>query len=421
MFYTFLFLVGSLHAANVAAQNCAPQYAFIADFLDDYAPANSYCVSKYGAPTSIVTVTSTATRFQKRAEATLAVEIHAVDDKPKPGSPLAIANAEAHLRRPSSVKEKRQGWFNFNPISNFNQMTKNPAAQAWVQGICSCIVDPVTRTATAVVTKTILNSFQVKTSTSTAAPSSTWKSSAINVPSAPAIPSSSSTWKSSAISIPSAPSVPSAPAAPSSSSTWKSSAISVAVPTSPSTTLSTFSTAIRSSAAAPSLPSSGPGGANPPPSNGPGGSNPPPSNNPAPPASSVAQSLTSAASAATSAATSALPTTTPLSPVLQSSNCTTGPYSGTGACDCAYTVFCGYSGSCGAANETQVTAAPSWQACGLVCDNDSACTAWSYSYATGLCTEIVDQDCTSDVFDTTADPSAVLGVYEGGCQGVCLT
>lgn len=79
------------------------------------------------------------------------------------------------------------------------------------------------------------------------------------------------------------------------------------------------------------------------------------------------------------------------------------------------------SGDCGGDDETVVTALGSWQACGELCDENSNCTAWVYSYGTGLCTEITGLYCSLDNFQTVEDPDSVSGVYDGGvdCEGVC--
>lgn len=63
----------------------------------------------------------------------------------------------------------------------------------------------------------------------------------------------------------------------------------------------------------------------------------------------------------------------------------------------------------------------SWQACEQVCDDYASCVAWSYSYATGSCTEFTDPNCMPGSFQTVEDPDSVVGVYDGGqqCGGVC--
>lgn len=125
------------YAAGTAAQSCPPQYAAVANWVADYPPAVSYCSSRYPGPTTTTTTTATVVVTQTSrtlSKRSLPTDIFAhigVHDKPRPG----------HVQPAHSDKAKRQGysWTNYY----YSQMISGRGA-AWVQGVCGCLIDPVT-------------------------------------------------------------------------------------------------------------------------------------------------------------------------------------------------------------------------------------------------------------------------------------
>ncbi|KAF4543021.1 uncharacterized protein LTHEOB_7275 [Lasiodiplodia theobromae] len=394
----------SFYAAGTAAQSCPPQYAAVANWVADYSPAVSYCSSRYPGPTTTTTTTATVivtqtSRTQSKRSVPTDLFAHlGAHDKPRPG----------HVQHTHSDKVKRQGysWTNYY----YSQMISQRGT-AWVQGVCGCLVDPVTivRTTARTITTWVAaptptvrtTSSSVRTSTSSIRASSS-SSSSLRL-STLSTPSTLSTRPSTtSVSIPSSTPIASPSLSTRSSSSSSSIRIPSSVPSSPS------SIPIPSSS---TLPSSSPAA--------------PPSVSSASLSPSLSPSLSTTSTPSssspllpTSAPTSAVP---PVDLVAQSGCTNTDEYQGTGACSCEYTILCNVSGNCGAADGVTTTAVDSWQACGGQCDDNSACSAWTYNYATGICTQITDEDCSTDLFNLVDDPGvSVLGVYVGSCQGTCL-
>lgn len=127
----------SFYAAGTAAQSCPPQYAAVANWVADYSPAVSYCSSRYPGPTTTTTTTATVivtqtSRTQSKRSVPTDLFAHlGAHDKPRPG----------HVQHAHPDKVKRQGysWTNYY----YSQMISQRGT-AWVQGVCGCLVDPVT-------------------------------------------------------------------------------------------------------------------------------------------------------------------------------------------------------------------------------------------------------------------------------------
>ncbi|OJD31810.1 uncharacterized protein BKCO1_4400021 [Diplodia corticola] len=388
--------LGGLYAASVSAQTCAPQYAQIADWIDDYQPAKVWCASRYGAPTTTVVATQTIRLQQKRAAPTHVFANIGSHNKPRPDE-----DHEPHRYKRQGTSASR-GQFYYDLM---NQQSRS----AWVQGVCGCIVDTVTKTVTTRVTlgpgaetnllvdrpnlvhsEDLYNQhqdfFDFLDPEDVDPPGAVAQTIhhlffllllllllLLNVTKRPRPPLGFSSATS-----------PSALCGRSTATRkLRRAACCAAAAASRPTALVSERPVPAPQPAAPSNLPAQPTGFAPPP--------PPP---PPPPA--------------------------PGAPV-QQAGCVEGLYAGLGACQCGYNVLCGWTGNCGSADGTVVTPTASWVDCGKLCDDNSDCTAWTYSYDSGLCTEITDPDCSTDLFQTIADPNSALGVYAGtDCGGVCL-
>lgn len=156
-----LILLGSVHAAAVAAAGCSPQYNMIADWVDNFQPAVAWCANQVSVPTSTVIVTTTLRRQKRDATSTTTGILTSSPATPIVLAPVAVSNllhqttTTKQKPRPAiaaiapNAKVRRQfgsswGRYFYNWMQ---QNSDNPA----IQGVCSCIVDPVTKTLTSTV------------------------------------------------------------------------------------------------------------------------------------------------------------------------------------------------------------------------------------------------------------------------------
>ncbi|KAH7046550.1 hypothetical protein B0J12DRAFT_741544 [Macrophomina phaseolina] len=410
MLYFVLLLISFLNTALAARPKCSPQYSAIANYINDYEPAVAWCSRKIAGRTSTVTVTQTIRRQQKREAAPTSAPDDAVPanlfayaashSKPRPNNDDAGQLARPHAKAP---RQYNANWANYY----YNMMqSQSQGSSPWVRAVCSCVVTPRVVTVTRTSTTTVAGYSPLPTTSSTrplsSLPSSTRPSSAYEIPNSVR---SSTSWTASTGRSSSSTSVhpyfPSTSVCPSSAYEIPNSGRSST--TSAASTARSSSSSSSAASVYPHLSSTS--------TRLPTTSNPPPG----PPTANSASAYLPPAPPSSSASASVLP-----AGPLADKNCTAGTYQGTGACACEYTVVCGYAGNCGAASEAVTSSAATWQQCAQTCDDNSACSAWTYSVTSAACTEVVDPNCDMSGFVSIAAGDGVLGVYAGGCVGVCL-